>query len=132
MQGRAIDLNLLPDSSQVSGIFFLKLKGTNKPSSSILKIISRALQSPGKTCGPVTPPSSLTSSPSYRYKVLQNKTISENLSEEKPSVETQKKIETYETPERVVRKLELDSEVVVGEDKVSSEPCFQILSKNQE
>jgi hypothetical protein len=99
----------------------------NKPSSSVLKIISRALQSPGKRNDPVTSSSSLTSSP-FRSPAVQSPAkedrISENPNEGTQSIETPRK--------RVVGKLELGAEFVVGENEVSSEPHFQILSKNQE
>ncbi|XP_033610123.1 uncharacterized protein LOC111871375 isoform X2 [Cryptotermes secundus] len=80
----------------------------NKPSSSVLKIIARALQSPAK-----------------------EDRMSENPNKGKSAVGPPSKIETYETSKSDVKKLELDAEVVVVEN-ISSEQNLQILSKTRE
>jgi hypothetical protein len=102
----------------------------NKPSSSVLKVISRALHSPGKACDPVTSPS-LSHGPAIQSLVTEGR-MSENTNERKSSLETPRKSETCETSERVFRNLKLGTDVVVVKDAVNSEPKLHILSESQE
>jgi hypothetical protein len=102
----------------------------NKPSSEILNVIGRALQSPGKICDPVaSPPSSATSScySSFAQSPTKEDSVSEKQNEEISTPESSGKIKTFEAYKSFARNMDLGVEYIG-----SSEHNFQTVSENQE
>jgi hypothetical protein len=102
----------------------------NKPSSEILNVIGRALQSPGKMCDPVaSPPSSATSScySSFAQSPTKEDSVSEKQNEEISTPESSGKIKTFEAYKSFARNMDLGVEYIG-----SSEHNFQTMSENQE